>query len=117
MYEPRLRMRRRLGRKMLAAAESHFEPEIAGRTAEQPRGIEPPAPRQNNTRLRQQFGEGAPAPRPEGPAATPSVERPARTLRRCSAGNQVSAALSGSTRSVRSQEKPPSGSGARPKWP
>src|SRR3546814_3628686 len=86
MYEPRLRMRRRLGRKMLAAAESHFEPEIAGRTAEQSRGIEPPAPRQNNTQLRQQFGEGAPAPRPEGSAATPSVERPARTLRRCSAG-------------------------------
>jgi hypothetical protein len=104
-----------LGREMLAAAEADLQPQRGGRRIEAAAGIEGGAclgKRQGERR--QPLLEQAAAPRPQPAAVAPAIE-----VRPLAAGGlaQWSADFSPSTRSSRSQEKPPSASAGRPKWP
>ena len=99
---------------MLAGAETDFEPARGGHRS---RGIESEPRKQ---RLHQAL-----LARAKAPADAPAVKIPwSWTLRRAArvfvvrrSPAQWRAAFRLSTRSRRSQEKPPSGSGLRPKWP
>ena len=105
---------------MLAAAEAdlepdlvHLAPEQAGGIGEVLRGVEPQARQQRPEQV------GLPgaqllalAPAEEGAGAACAI-----VVQAGSAGFSADAERSSSTRSVFSQVKPPSASGARPKWP
>ena len=97
----------RLGREMLAAAETDFEPHRLWGMIEQGDRVE--FRPQRDPQVRQQLLDQGLAARAQLLAVTPPIQY--------SSLYQLSAAVSVSTRSRRSQEKPPSSSGARPKWP
>jgi hypothetical protein len=108
------RLRRGLGLPgdMLAGAEADLEPKRGRR--QRLAGIEQQA--------RQQFVDEPALAGTQAPADTPAIEvaPPGGQVAggRGSAGvAQWKAAVRSSTRSSRSQEKPPSASGLRPKWP
>ena len=112
----------RLPRQMLAGAEADLEPIAALGGAEQRRRVERRGGRQIDRQTRQRLVEQTllgGAQRPAAPAAVEALVDAALGWSggRPGAGAQANAARSGVTRSVRSQLKPPSGSGARPKWP
>jgi hypothetical protein len=116
-------MPRGLPGEMLAAAEADLEPDIGGRSWEQGREIEPLArPGRRDAQLRQEMGEQPLLAGSKTPAAPPSIELQPLGLflsghRHGRLDLAQTARSKGSTRSSFSQEKPPSGSGARPKWP
>ena len=105
--QPDLAVRLRLGGEMFAAAETNFEPYRVGLVIEQGRRIESRLGGDQQSR-QQRIDQRLAAPA-QPLAVTPPVELPVPY--------QQSAAFRSSTRSRRSQEKPPSASGARPKWP
>ena len=120
--EADVRLFARPGGQMLAAAEADLEPEFAGangRTGSRPRA------RPVDLEPRQQFGHEPRVIGAQRLALAAPVERP--TLDRVGRGVRLRSAPSSrhdqarranwSARSVFSQEKPPSASGARPKWP
>ena len=110
-----LRMPFGLLRQMLAAAEADLKPYRSPRGAEQNAGIETAGRRNSHGKLGQQSrNEGllSGAKRPS-PATTEEESRGLR-LRR---GSRQKLRRSSSARSSLSQEKPPSGSACRPKWP
>ena len=104
---------------MLAGAEADLEPEIALRRREEGLRIEAAALRQREAQGGQQIAQQIALAGPQLPAAAPAIDdAPAlRGLCRRFLVDQAKADFSCGTRSSRSQEKPPSGSGARPKWP
>jgi hypothetical protein len=118
--QPDLGMSRRLGREMLAAAEADLQPDRGRRRREAALRIERRAAfGQPQGELRQAVLEQAAASRPQPAAVAAAIEvRPRLRVRvpllRVA---QWSADFSPSTRSSRSQEKPPSASAGRPKWP
>ena len=101
----------RLPGEMLARAEADLEPE---RGCKGSRGIE--------AQPRQQLLHQPLLPGPETPAGPPAIEvalagfRPRFRVGPRDAA-QLMAAFSSLARSTFSQEKPPSASGVRPKWP
>jgi hypothetical protein len=105
----------RLGGEMLAAAEADLEPDRGRRRGEAAARVERRAAfRQRQGELRQPVLEQAAAAGPQPSAAAAAIEaRPVGPVRSA----QWSADFSPSTRSSRSQEKPPSASAGRPKWP
>ena len=113
----------RLLNEMLACAEPDLQPHFARRRGER-------TPRRQrlrrNRKQRQRFGEQTLLARAKRLAAAASIEPASRRRPVASADSQSSAsqwaagqarARSVSARSVFSHEKPPSASGARPKWP
>jgi hypothetical protein len=108
----------RLPGQVLAAAEADLEPVAGARGAEQRCEVERRTRRQVDRQRRQQLVEQPLLGSAQRPAAPPAVEAFADALSgRPIRFAQANAARSGSTRSVRSQLKPPSASGARPKCP
>jgi hypothetical protein len=108
-------MGRGLGCQVLAAAEADLEPEVVDGRAEERARIERAALRQGDPDRGQQMLEERGLPGAKRPAAAPAVD-PA--LRRLGQGSlRQKARLRFGARSVFSQEKPPSASGGRPKWP
>ena len=105
--QPDLAMRLGLVGEMFAAAETNLKPYRVGLVIEQGRRIEFRLGGDQQTR--QQRIDQRLAARAQPLAVTPAVE--------LTVPYQLSAAFRSSTRSRRSQEKPPSASGARPKWP
>ena len=113
--EADLGMGGRLRREVLAGTEADLEPQRRRRGAEQALRIEPLAfRRQRHRQRRQQLVEQRSAARPQLAAVAPAVEGRRRRVGR---PGQWKADLRLSTRSSRSQEKPPSASAGRPKWP
>jgi hypothetical protein len=116
-------MRRRLGDQMLAAAKADFEPDFAWGERKQRRAIEPR--RRADFQPRQQVPDQRRLAAAQGLAMGPAIERaPLAGIRTgsgrgfvFSCGDQETRRLKSPARSVRSQEKPPSASGLRPKWP
>ena len=100
--EIHIRKQRRLMRQMLAAAEPNFQPHFADR-----QWIV-----QINPQLRQQFFHQLQMMTAQGLTPAPPVKLIAFLV-----FAHFTAALRAFTRSVFSQEKPPSFSGVRPKWP
>ena len=116
-----IRIGARLGGEVLAGAETDLEPDVAHRPVEQDARIERPVARQRDREMRQKIGD-EPLPTRAQRTALPAAEE--ATLRLVAGGPagrrslaQENAATSSSTKSRRSHEKPPSGSGGRPKWP
>src|SRR5579883_1792486 len=120
--EADIAMRQGLGDQMLAAAKADFEPDLAGLERKKRRAIKPR--RDAHFDLRQQFTQQRCVMAAQGLAMRPSInDAPLAGL----AGgrriivvvqrDQAARRLKFSTRSVFSQEKPPSASGLRPKWP
>ncbi len=97
-----IRKQRRLVRQMLAAAKTDFQPHLACG-----QGIF-----QVNPQLRQQVFHQLQMMTAQGFTAAPPV-----ILKAFLAFAHFTAALRAFTRSIFSQEKPPSFSGFRPKWP
>ena len=107
-------------RRCSAAAEADLQPHLANG-----RGKERGKERGRSGRAGR--ARGAARPRPAATAgarssgaracARTSAARPARLACEISAASQAAAFLIASARSVFSQEKPPSASGVRPKWP
>ena len=91
-------------RQMLAAAEADFEPAALAHAGQRIRQLHP--------ELRQQLFHQLGMMTAQGFPLAPPVE-----LEPLFAVDHFTAALSAFARSVFSQEKPPSLSGARPKWP
>jgi hypothetical protein len=115
-----LRMGRRLGREVLAAAEADLQPEaaVAGKVGGE---VDLPLRRDRQAQARQTLGQQALAPGAEPMPRAPAVEQALadRVLLAAilaqGAPRPQNAPRKASTRSVRSQENPPSGSGGRPK--
>ena len=108
-------------RQVLAGAEADLEPDVAHRPVEQGGRIERPVAGQRDREMRQKIGDEPLPTRAQRTALSAAEEA---TLRLVAGGRadgrslaQENAAASSSTRSRRSHEKPPSGSGGRPKWP
>src|SRR5262245_8356290 len=99
---------------MFAAAKADFQPHCVGAMWEQACEIGSNGRRQVERQLRQQAFECGRLLGLERVSLAPSEEGARRP--RLNAG-QRRARLSASAISVRSQENPPSLSGARPKWP
>jgi len=103
---------------MLAGAEADLEPELVGWNRKEPLRMEAAALRELDAQLRQQAREQVALAGTQSPPAASAVEDPApgigARLRRVP---QAKAERSCGIRSRRSQEKPPSDSGCRPKWP
>ncbi len=108
---------------MLAAAEADFEPQPRGHRAERRGKIERRADFAGRETVFEQGGlpgtQLAPAPPAVGMERAPGEfpRRPIRFVRFGSAQRAPKADFRSATRSVFSQEKPPSFSGLRPKWP
>ena len=115
--EPDVGMSLRLGDQMLAAAEADLEPKLARLERKQRRsGFER---RRIDLKRRQALGDQARMMRAQRLALAAPVKGAAR-LRFADAVPATAltrAQRSWSARSVFSQEKPPSASGSRPKWP
>jgi hypothetical protein len=111
--EAALRIGGRQRREVLARAEADLEPHLRGRVGEEGARVE--AGRRCVLEIDQKLGQQpldqGLTRRPRRLAAAPAVEGLAPPPVAQSAPRIASA------RSVFSQEKPPSGSGARPKWP
>lgn len=110
--EPEGRMLLRLPQKMLARAEAHFQPDVVDRHRKVGLriGVLAKPQRQRGKQLLAQ----SLLPRGGLGALAAPVEKFLATLRR---RRHATARFRLSARSVFSQEKPPSESGARPKWP
>src|SRR5215472_12903115 len=100
-------------RQMLAAAEADLQPYRSPRGTEQNAGIETVRRRDSHGKPRQQLGDEGLLPGTKRPAPA-AAENEQGGLR---ATNRQKMRRSSSTRSSFSQEKPPSGSACRPKWP
>ena len=102
-------------REMLAAAETDLEPNRGACGTEQGSDVEVTRCREVYRQPRQQFIDEGLLSRTQSPpaAAAEDLMTPLRLAARCA----QKARRSSSTRSSLSQEKPPSGSGRRPKWP
>jgi hypothetical protein len=132
------RMGSGLRNQIFAAAEADFEPDRIDRRRKQLREIRRRRLLESERKPRQQRLHQRSVVRPQRVALTAAEEgavtktggvvtrhltikprscRQAGVDRTAGQVSQVAARRSASTRSVRSQEKPPSGSGARPKWP
>ena len=109
-------MGRRLGRKMLATAEADLQPEaaVAGKISLE---VDLPVVGDGEAQLRQSLGEQALAPGTQPVSGAPAIEQALDCPALLAVILAQNAPRRASTRSVRSQEKPPSGSGARPKCP
>jgi hypothetical protein len=106
------RRRRGLRRQMLAGAKADLERDRLGRRGEQRGRVEAPLRRQRDGEPRQQRRQQVLLSRAELAAAAAAIkDAPAERL------FAQKAPRSALTRSSCSQEKPPSGSGGRPKWP
>src|SRR5215469_3524809 len=110
-----LRMPFSLLRQMLAAAEADLQPYRSPRGTEQNAGIEAAGRRNSHGELRQQSRDEGLLPGTKRPSPA-AAEKESRTLRPRVESRQKMR-RSSSTRSSFSQEKPPSGSACRPKWP
>jgi len=104
----------RLGRKVLATAEADLQPEaaVAGKTSLE---VDLPLVGDGEVQLRQALGQQALAPGAQPVPVAPAVEQALGCPALLAVILAQNAPRRASTRSVRSQEKPPSGSGARPK--
>ena len=113
--KPGLRMLLGQLREMLAAAETDFEPNRGSRGTEEGVRIEVTRCREVHRQPRQQFVDEGLLSGTQSPpaAAAEDLMAPFRLGTRYA----QKARRSSSTRSSLSQEKPPSGSGWRPKWP
>jgi hypothetical protein len=100
---------------MLAGAEPDFEPDRATRGAEEGTDVETTRFRNIYCQLRQRCVDAGLLPRAQRPPAAPAED--VLTTLRLAAGASQKARRNSSARSSLSQEKPPSGSGGRPKWP
>ena len=100
-------------RQMLAAAETDLKPYWSPRGAEQNVGIEAARRLNSYRKPRQQSRDEGLLPPAKRPSAA-TAENEQGGLR---AKNRQKMRRSSSTRSSFSQEKPPSGSACRPKWP
>ena len=99
--------------RVLAAAETHLQPQGAHRGRE--RGARIIRLRGGEAQAGQRHLQQAALARPQRVAAGAAIEAVGRGLE-CAA-QRPSAVRSAGTRSVRSHENRPSSSGARPKWP
>lgn len=116
--ESHLGMRRCLLGKVLAGAEADLEPKLGRRNGEEALRIETALLREIDPQLGQQRREEIALAGPQAPAAAPAVEdAPPCVGTRLRRIRQAKAERRLGTRSTRSQEKPPSASGWRPKWP
>lgn len=106
-----IRMKRSLGRQVLAAAEADFEPELARRRFEDRGGVEQAFGRQADGQCLQSAPDQFRFASPQSTAAPAAIDSSGRRR------GQARADFRLATRSVRSQENPPSASGWRPKWP
>lgn len=116
----------RLSGKMFTTAEANLEPQIGPRRAREQRQwiIDTRGLGQRDAESRQQGAQQPLSARPQARAMAPAIEHgfggdaaPVAGARDFLLGGQLLAARKSSIRSVRSQENPPSPSGARPKWP
>jgi hypothetical protein len=112
--DPDTGMRCRLCGEMLAPAEADLEPDLVNRRMKECAGFERAGIGQRDSEPRQQSFQQVLLARAQLAAAPATIEKP--LLRALLLGAQ-NARRSSSTRSSRSQEKPPSASGGRPKWP
>ena len=115
-----LGMGQRLPDQMLAGAEADLQPDLSRRAwKKQPRIELLTVGRQRQTQIGQSLGQQIALRRAQRAAKLSAVGPwPARRRRPQRLGHPAANSLrKPSTRLVTSQEKPPSGSGARPKWP
>ncbi len=103
----------RLGGEMLAAAIADLQPDLVTRGVEERGGVKPARFRQGEGQPRQEIVPKRLLAGPQRSSAAPAIERPMILWR----VGQAKAERSAGTRSSFSQEKPPSASGLRPKWP
>ena len=109
-----------LRRQVLAGAEAHFQPNVGHRSVKNGRQVEPAAAfRRRHPQARQQVPQQFLPALAQPVAAPPAVPAgPVVAGLRAAAGQlPPKMDLRSSTSPVRSQEKPPSESGGRPKWP
>src|SRR5205809_7048265 len=104
---------------MLTAAKADLEPHVRDPGGEQGLWVEPARLRQRYRELRQQrLGKPLLSRAQRSAAAAPLKAPPFRvTLFKYFRNRPQNARRSSPTRSSRSQEKPPSTPGSRPKWP
>lgn len=102
-------------REMLAAAETDLEPNRGACDTEECSDVEVTRCRKIYCQSRQQFVDEGFLPGTQGPPATAAEDLVMPP--RLAAPYAQNARRSSSTRSSLSHEKPPSGSGGRPKWP
>jgi hypothetical protein len=106
-----------LRRQMLAAAESKLEPDGFDWRVEQSAGLESSVFREVEAQTGKQRRQELALPGPQLAAAAAAIDDPLAGFARFGGDRPQNAALSSLTRSSRSQEKPPSASGVRPKCP
>ena len=111
-----------LPEEMLAAAEADFQPHILRGRPEQRREWLRRGPVEIQFQARQCCSQQVLLAGGKSATDVTTIDEPALYYRLARIGpavgcNQLSASLIGSTRSSFSQEKPPSASGLRPKWP
>jgi len=112
-----LRMVGGLGRQVLACTEADFQPDIrAGRTEPRTQSVLSLQAFRVDSKLRQQAVNQSLATEAQLFAVPSAI--PARVgIFRCADQDAPKADFRSAAMSVRSQEKPPSSSGMRPKWP
>jgi hypothetical protein len=115
--ETAARLRSGLRSQMLAGTESKLEPDRFDWRVEQSAGLEPSDFRQVEAQIGKQRRQDLALSGPQLAAAAAAIEDPLAGCVRIGGLRPQNAALSSFTRSSRSQEKPPSASGVRPKWP
>lgn len=108
-----------LASQMLAGAEADLEPDLGGGLREKAGGIKGVLLGEVDLEAGQQAREEITLARAEAAAAAPAIDDPPslRAVVRGALAAQAKAKRNSGTRSRRSQENPPSASGARPKWP
>jgi hypothetical protein len=104
----------RLGNQVLTAAEADLQPDRINRAGKQRLKIGRRRRRDIDAQARQQRGEQFRLAGAQPFALAPAVERAGTGFALLA---QLTARFRLAARSVCSQEKPPSRSGARPKWP
>jgi hypothetical protein len=114
-YEAGLGILLGLQREMFAPAKPDLQPSRSPEAVEQHSGIERAGCRKIHDKLRQRTRDQGPLSGTKGSTAATAVDKP--TPRRLRIRAFQKARRRSSTKSNLSQEKPPSASGFRPKWP